>query len=173
MTNWRWLLAALRSTGALAALLASSVLLAYLILAITVFFLIAWDVGIPPAGTFAKAVNDFFEHRNVFLPALTVVVLEVIAFVRNLVSDRSAAPYWRFTALNLVVTLISIIVAAAGMLIARLIFPNHDPWEGDQSYGVALVYWGLIVVGAVIAFFARLAWIAPSGLRLKRRLPAQ
>jgi hypothetical protein len=36
------------------------------------------------------------------------------------------------------------------MLISRLMFPNPNLFEGDQSYGVTLVYLGLILIPALV-----------------------
>ncbi len=170
VTRRQWIFAALRSVGGLAALLSSLVALIWIVLMITVIWLIAWDVGNPPAGTFAESVNNFFETGKAYLPSLIVLLCEIIAFSRRALSGHYPLTTlsWRFAGLNAVSMIISTAVAVAGMVVSRVLFPNHDPWEGDQSYGVALVYWGLVVTGSLIAYFARLAWAAPSKLPLAR-----
>ena len=160
----------LRALTGIVLLLASAVLLAWIVMAITVFLLIPWDLGIPPAGTLAQAVNDFFESTGLYyLPSLFVIACEMLAFARRLLSGqhRLTALTWRFTVLNLAVTLVSVLAAIVGMIVSRVLFPNVDPWTGDQGYGVALVYWGLIVVGSVLWFFARQVWRASSSASLR------
>lgn len=175
MTTRQWLFGAFRSVGGLTVLVASGAMLGWSMLAITVMLMIPWDVGIPPKGMFAEAVNCFFEgSNNALIPASIVLLAEIVAFFRCVFSQRfpMIALFRRFTALNLAAIVIGAGSAAAGMYIARLLFPNHDPWEGDQSYGVALVYWGLIVTGTMLTYFLWLAWRTPTALPMIRRKPA-
>jgi hypothetical protein len=53
-------------------------------------------------------------------------------------------------------------VGEVSMIVIGRLFPEIAPFVLDPRYGAAAVYWGLVVVGAIIAFFVRLAWHTPS-----------
>jgi hypothetical protein len=164
----------LRTAASVIFMVTSAILLAWIVLAATVFLLIPWDVGIPPAGSFAQAVNDFFESDKALFPATLILLCEIAAFARGLLSrKRIDRLVWRFTRLNVIVVVACTLSTAAGMLVARFLFPNRDPFVGDQSYGVALVYWGLVVVSGVLVYVAYRAWTIPPALRLKQSVSAQ
>lgn len=173
--DWWWGTA--QTIGRLAGLLTmviSGALFGWVMMAITVFLLIPWDVGIPPEGTLAASINNFFESSGMYYGwSAAILACESVAFVKVVLGRRYSLSLicWRFTLLNLVATLIAALLAIAGMLAARAVFPNMNVWEGDQSYGVALVYWGLILMGGVTAFFVRQAWFAPPGLPFTEPTP--
>ncbi|MCC6802579.1 MAG: hypothetical protein IT319_06825 [Anaerolineae bacterium] len=168
MTTRQWLFTALRTAGGLAAFVASGALLGYVALMITVLFLIPWDTGFPPEGTFAAAVDAFFND-NVLLPAVIVIGCVVIAFARCLLSEHEQirALAWRFTILNLLAVLVSGSIALAGLWVARQGMPENVSVTDHQRFGTILVYWGLVVLGGLIAFYARQAWNAPYIIRIR------
>ncbi|MFN8448661.1 MAG: hypothetical protein U0521_08745 [Anaerolineae bacterium] len=129
------------------------------------------DVGFPPEGTFAAAVNSFFDNDNVLIPAVIVVGCLIIAYARCLLTERGqiGALSGRFTFLNLVAVLVSGSIALAGMWLARQGMPENVSVEDNQRFGTILVYWGLVVLGGLIAFYARQAWKAPAIIQI--RLP--
>lgn len=176
MTIRRWLFATLRSMGGLAAFVASGALLSYVALMITVLFLIPWDVGFPPEGTFAAAVNSFFDSYNSLIPAAFVIGFVIIAYARCLLSERGqiGSLSWRFTVLNFLAALISGSIALVGLWVARQGMPENVSIEDSQRFGTILIYWGLVVLSGLIAFYAHQAWNAPDIIRLRlTRSPIQ
>jgi len=135
--------------------------------AITLFLLIPWDVGTPPTGTFAEAVNYFFETEptslNSQIIAYIVIALDLLAFAKIVRTGHHKlyTIFWRCSAIHVLISLASAAVALAGMAFASLLFPDFNVFEGDQSRGVAYVYWGLIVSAGVILFFAKQAFSTP------------
>ena len=172
MIQRRWVLDSMHTLGGLIAWVGTGLFWGWVVIAITVFLLIPWDLGYPPPGTFAESVNNFFERGRqgqIFWPSMIILACEIIAFLRHLINRTYTLTglYWRFTALNSIAIMLGIGLALAGMGVSSLIFPNMDPWEGDQSYGVALVYWGLILMVGFTVYFVRLAWVVPAGLNLR------
>jgi hypothetical protein len=171
--TWRWIFGSVRFSLAMVALFGSGAIFGWIVTGITVFLLVPWDLGIPPAGTFAESVNNLFDLGiiSIWLPGSVVLLCEITAFAKSLFSQRyrltTLALY--FTLLNIASAVIGTLLILAGMLVARIFFPNTNTWEGDQSNGVALVYWGLILVGGFTVFFAYQAWKAPSLLWLKSK----
>jgi hypothetical protein len=133
----------------------SGVALFWTVWGITIFLLIPWDVGYPPPGTFAQAVNNFFETGYTSLSIPCIVILCNLTMMIRAMQRREHRPMvilWRFTGVNIVTSVIGTLIALFGAWIAALLYPVYDVWEGDQSRGVAYVYWGLIVTGGLIAF---------------------
>jgi hypothetical protein len=99
------------------------------------------------------------------LPPLPILLFAGIAFCRSLFAaqGRLNGLCLRVAMLNFAAALLSSLTAA-GMFVARLLFPNVNTFEGDQSYGVALVYWGLLVLATLYLFFLYLARSAPKML---------
>ena len=165
-----------QTVGGLAGVLVSGAVFGWTIMAIAIIMLIPWEVGIPPAGTFAESVNNFIDHTDFYVVWAAVILLcELVAFGKVLLSQqyRLSAVCWRFTGLNLAATMICGLLAQAGTAAAQAIFPNIITWEGDQSYAVALVYGGLTILGCLTVFIVRLAWVTPSRSAIKRHADLQ
>ncbi len=170
MLTRRWLIKALYSGGTGAAYLVSWFVLAFTVMLITYFMLIPWDEGVKPSGTFAAAVNNLVEGSHlVFVPSMIVTVCEVIAMAR--LTRRhiySAARIWlHFFLLNTAVFVISAPVAQLSVIVIERIFPQPAPFVINPGFGETAVYSGLLILGAIIAFFVRLAR-SPAHLPLTR-----
>lgn len=171
-----WLLNALSTTGAGILFTISSVALIMTMLLITYFMLVPWDEGRIPEGTFAAAVNCFFESDWVMLPSFIVTGFEIIAItkVTRLRIYSTARIYGHFLLVNLAVIVVGLVVTQVSKIVIGRIFPNPPVFEAsygfttDPNYGTAIVYFGLIIIGAIIAFFVRLA-LRPPTLPLTRK----
>lgn len=157
-TGLRWLPEGTRLTSSIFAFVVSAGFFFWIIWAITVFLLVPWDVGNPPTGTFAEVVNNFFDLGDVYTAqslAYIVIGLELFALLKIILQRKYklGVILWRFTAIHVISSVTGVLVSALGMWIVSLMFPNWNAFEGDQSCGVAYVYWGLIVLGSIILFF--------------------
>ena len=177
MTTRRRLLGALRLGGAITAYMLSWLGLIISVLLVTYLMLVPWEEGIAPTGTLAATVNDFFESSFILLPLFAVTICEIIAISR-LTRQRMysfSRIYAHFTAMNIAVSFISLVAAQLSMIVIGRLFPSPNPpvfdpnhgYVTDPNYGAALVYWGLIVVGTILAYFVRLAWRTRDELPLK------
>lgn len=145
----------IRSIFWLAALAVSAAVLGMVILWLTVFLLVPWELTAPPAGTLAGAVNDFF-NTNIKAMAGFVLLLEVAGLILVLLSRRASLNrvLRRFSLFNVAASLVSAVVAGVGMLLIGLIFPDWNGLQRDQNYNLLLIYWGMAVTGGVIAMLA-------------------
>lgn len=179
MLTRRWLRHALTNSVAGAAFALSSFMLAIAVMLFTYFLLIPWDEGRIPEGTLAAAVNCFFESDGILLPSFVVTICLIIAVTR-VTRQRSYSAiriYNHFSLLNIGVTVIGAVVTQVSKIVIGRIFPNPPIFEQgygftvDPAYGTAVVYCGLVVIGAIIAFFVRLAWRPPRLPLIRRRTP--
>jgi hypothetical protein len=170
MMNPRWWLTVLKFTAASVAYFLSWLFLVISMVIVTYFMLVPWDEGTAP-GTLAGAVNDLFSSNLIVLPAMLISAFEVIAISR-LTHRRLYHPisiYWRFTAVNVIVTVLSLAVTQLLKIVIGRLYPDLDIWVIDPRYGETVICCGLIILGVSLAYFARLAWRPPTMLPLARK----
>jgi hypothetical protein len=179
MLTRRWLLKVLNTSVAGGAFALSSFALAVAMILFTYFLLVPWDEGRIPEGTFAAAVNCFFESNWLLLPSFIVTLCLIIAITR--VTRRHVYSairiYNLFSLLNVAVIVFGAVVTQGSKIVIGRIFPNPPVFEAgygfnvDPAYGTAVVYCGLVIIGAIIAFFGRLAWRPPVLPLTRQRTP--
>lgn len=165
MRTRAWLLWAANLSASIIAYFASWLTMLITLLVITFVMLVPWDEGRVPTDTFAGMVNCFFESDFILLPLFIATGCEIIAISKltRRRTHRFSIIYWHFTAVNIGVTVIGLAAVWVSQAVIGLIFSNppvFEPGYGfnvDVSYGTAMVYTGLIVVGAILAYFVRLA----------------
>lgn len=175
-----WLVWAANLSASITAYFASWIVMLISLVVITFVMLVPWDEGRVPTETFAGMVNCLFESDFILMPLFIVTLCEIIAISKltRRRGHRFSSIYWHFTAVNIGVTVVGLAAAWASQAIIGLIFPNppvFEPGYGfntDVGYGTAVVYTGLIVLGAILAYFIRLAWRTKDSLPLARRQSA-
>lgn len=176
MKTRAWLVWAMNLSASIIAYFASWLVMLITLVVITFVMLVPWDEGRVPTETFAGMVNCFFESDFILLPLFIVTICEIIAISKltRRRGHRFSSIYWHFTLVNIGVTVVGLATVWASQNIIRLIFPNppvFEPGYGfntDVSYGTAVVYTGLIVIGLILAYFVRLAWRTKDSLPLSR-----
>ncbi len=177
MMTRRWWLRALGLAGATIMYMATWLGMIITLVIVTYVMLIPWDEGRVPVDTFAGMVNCFFESNFILLPLFIATGCEIIAISR-LTRRRIhsfAKIYLHFAGVNIAVSTVSLAAAQLSHIVIGRLFPTppvFEPGYGfnvDVGYGTAVVYTGLILIGAVMAYFVRLAWRTRDTLPLERR----
>lgn len=135
---------------------AAWVWLVWTVAVVVVLMLNPWDVGLPPAGTLAQKIADFFDESDFWVstvPGSITAFLSLLVFINALTRYRKfnvLSLIWRFAVSTFLLGVASLVVMGGLLLILRLVFPNVNTFEGDQRNGVAAVYIGLAWVGLLL-----------------------
>ncbi len=169
MTRLRFWADLLAKLAALLAFGLSNLFLMGVVFWISLAYLMPWELTLPPPGTLAETINNFFlNHETSFLlPILLVLVCEFLALRHNLRARRLRL-IWVFALMNALIASLSLLLSWVGRIAAQALIYDAPDALNDPNLNTVCLYGGLMIligVGLVYLYFSRTALPGRSVLR--------
>lgn len=172
MRHPQWWFGVLGGIGGLIAFAASNLLLAAVIALFSLFFLMPWELTLPPPGTLAETINNFFlDSLWAFaVPVLLAFGCEYLALRHYVKAQhfRIVRLFWTFALFNAVAAGSIVLLSTLGRVAAERFITDDPAALNDPNFNTTCLYGGLFLLAALYLLYLCLARIVPLSLNGRR-----